>query len=156
MNSAHKKTFAFVPTPPTLPGLGLSFDIDSLEAPGATGSYNSNLSSKATTICAALTGAVSSPEQQLQAMELSKEKEEKEEEPQPPVLTAEQCANPGPGGGGYQFGFVHVKAVDDTGHDRMVGFKVRVAYRVGGKAYRGCEQRGSLGRPCICKLTRVG
>lgn len=26
--------------------------------------------------------------------------------------------------GGYEFGFVHVKAVDDTGHDRMVAMKV--------------------------------
>ncbi|KAG2439333.1 hypothetical protein HXX76_004692 [Chlamydomonas incerta] len=110
-------------------GLGLSFDIDSLEAPGATGSYNSDLSSKATTICAALTGAISSPDQQLQASEQAQadkaEQGRKEEASQPPALTAEQWANPGPGGGGYQFGFVHVKAVDDTGHDRMVGFKVR-------------------------------
>lgn len=27
--------------------------------------------------------------------------------------------------GGYDFGFLHVKAVDDTGHDRLVGLKVR-------------------------------
>ena len=28
--------------------------------------------------------------------------------------------------GGYEFGFVHVKAVDDTGHDRKPQMKVRV------------------------------
>ncbi len=27
--------------------------------------------------------------------------------------------------GGYSFGLLHVKAVDDTGHDRMVAMKVR-------------------------------
>lgn len=38
-------------------------------------------------------------------------------------------------GGGYSFGFLHVKAVDDTGHDRMTAMKV------GGAAglLLGCE-----------------
>jgi hypothetical protein len=29
------------------------------------------------------------------------------------------------GGGGFQFAFLHVKAVDDTGHDFLVKLKVR-------------------------------
>jgi 2,3-bisphosphoglycerate-independent phosphoglycerate mutase len=27
--------------------------------------------------------------------------------------------------GGFDFGFVHVKAVDDTGHDRLWGLRIR-------------------------------
>ncbi len=65
-----------------LAGLGMSFDMDSLDAPGARGDYFSALHSKADTIAAALVD------------------------------------------GGYDFGLLHVKAVDDTGHDRMVAMKV--------------------------------
>lgn len=69
-------------TLPVAAGLGLSFDIDALTAPGATGAYNSDFASKASTICRAVTQD------------------------------------------GYEFGLVHVKAVDDTGHDRLVSMKV--------------------------------
>lgn len=64
------------------PGLGLCFGLDSLEAPGATGSYDSHFASKAATAAAALVS------------------------------------------GGYDFVMLHVKAVDDTGHDRMLSMKV--------------------------------
>jgi len=30
--------------------------------------------------------------------------------------------------GGYQFGFLHVKAVDDTGHDFLLKMKVRFCF----------------------------
>lgn len=63
--------------------MGLSLGLDSLTAPGATGSYNSHFASKAATAAAALTQ------------------------------------------GGYDFVLLHVKAVDDTGHDRMLAMKVR-------------------------------
>lgn len=78
----HMKPCIVAPTK-IIAGLGISFDIVSLEAPGATGSYDSQFNAKAERITHALT---------------------KE---------------------GYEFGFVHVKAVDDTGHDRMVTLKVR-------------------------------
>ncbi len=89
----------------------MSFDIDRLEAPGATGAYNSALHAKAATVADALTG-VTLPEGQ----------------------EAQQGQGQGQGQGGagsqpyagYEFGFVHVKAVDDTGHDRMVAMKVGV------------------------------
>ncbi len=35
------------------------------------------------------------------------------------------------GAGAYDFAFLHVKAVDDTGHDRLVDLKVRGAGGVG-------------------------
>lgn len=54
-----------------------------LHAPGATGSYDSHLASKAAVAAGALAG------------------------------------------GGHDFVMVHVKAVDDTGHDRMLAMKVR-------------------------------
>eukprot|EP00775_Hariotina_reticulata_P006509 gene6509-6736_t len=66
-------------------GLGLSFDIASLDAPGATGSYDSHFASKAAVATAALVN------------------------------------------GGFDFALVHVKAVDDTGHDRMLTMKVEQA-----------------------------
>lgn len=83
----------------------MSFDIDRLEAPGATGAYNSALHAKAATIADALTG-VTLPEGQGQ------------DEQQGQGGGGSQCY------AGYEFGFVHVKAVDDTGHDRMVAMKV--------------------------------
>lgn len=60
----------------------MSFDMVAIEAPGATGSYNSALHAKASTMCDAMAS------------------------------------------GQYDFGFVHVKAVDDTGHDRMMAWRV--------------------------------
>lgn len=60
----------------------MSFDIDSHDAPGATGSYDSDFASKAATAAGLLTAR------------------------------------------GYEFVLMHVKAVDDTGHDRMVAMKV--------------------------------
>ena len=62
----------------------MSLDITAIEAPGATGYYNSAFHAKAATVCDALT------QQQ-----------------------------------GYEFGLLHVKAVDDTGHDRRVHSKVQ-------------------------------
>lgn len=61
----------------------MSFDIVSLDAPGATGSYDSHFASKA-------------------------------------AVAADALVNKG-----YDFALVHVKAVDDTGHDRMLAMKVR-------------------------------
>jgi 2,3-bisphosphoglycerate-independent phosphoglycerate mutase len=61
----------------------MSFDIEPLDAPGATGSYDSDFASKAAVACAALVS------------------------------------------GGFDFALLHVKAVDDTGHDRMLAMKVR-------------------------------
>ncbi|KAG2498895.1 hypothetical protein HYH03_003086 [Edaphochlamys debaryana] len=78
-------------------GLGLSFDIDALQAPGATGFYNSAFHAKTATVCDALTGRRADGS---------------------PSDTAAK-------GLSYGFGFVHVKAVDDTGHDRMMQNKVR-------------------------------
>lgn len=60
----------------------MSFDIVSLDAPGATGSYDSHFASKA-------------------------------------AVAADALVN-----GGFDFCLVHVKAVDDTGHDRMLAMKV--------------------------------
>jgi 2,3-bisphosphoglycerate-independent phosphoglycerate mutase len=60
----------------------MSFDIEPLDAPGATGSYDSDFASKAAVACAALVS------------------------------------------GGFDFALLHVKAVDDTGHDRMLAMKV--------------------------------
>jgi hypothetical protein len=61
----------------------MSFDIQPLDAPGATGSYDSHFASKAAVTCSALVS------------------------------------------GGFDFALLHVKAVDDTGHDRMLAMKVR-------------------------------
>ncbi|KAI3885209.1 hypothetical protein MKW98_002601 [Papaver atlanticum] len=85
-------------------GLGLSLGIDILEAPGATGDYRTLLTSIATAIAKALS---------------------------PPI---EKCPNvfvpgeaePEPGrANGYDFGFLHIKAIDDAGHDKASVFKVK-------------------------------
>lgn len=85
-------------------GLGLSLGIDILEAPGATGDYRTLLTSKATAIARAL----SAPLQSCPNVFVPGEDEHK------------------PGRvDGYDFGFLHIKAIDDAGHDKASVFKVK-------------------------------
>ncbi|XP_050381574.1 uncharacterized protein LOC126798607 [Argentina anserina] len=85
-------------------GLGLSLGIDILEAPGATGDYITLLTSKATAIAKAL----SAPLQSCPNVFVPGEDEHK------------------PGrSDGYDFGFLHIKAIDDAGHDKATIFKVK-------------------------------
>ncbi|KAL6136712.1 hypothetical protein ACLB2K_062007 [Fragaria x ananassa] len=85
-------------------GLGLSLGIDILEAPGATGDYRTLLTSKATAIAKAL----SAPLQSCPNVFVPGEDEHK------------------PGrSDGYDFGFLHIKAIDDAGHDKATLFKVK-------------------------------
>ncbi|XP_057482179.1 uncharacterized protein LOC130769059 [Actinidia eriantha] len=85
-------------------GLGLSLGIDILEAPGATGDYRTLLTSKATAIAKAL----SAPLQSCPNVFVPGEDEHK------------------PGrSDGYDFGFLHIKAIDDAGHDKASIFKVK-------------------------------
>ncbi|OIT00462.1 PREDICTED: uncharacterized protein LOC109228970 [Nicotiana attenuata] len=85
-------------------GLGLSLGIDILEAPGATGDYRTLLTSKATAIAKAL----SAPLQSCPNVFVPGEDEHK------------------PGRfDGYDFGFLHIKAIDDAGHDKASVFKVK-------------------------------
>lgn len=85
-------------------GLGLSLGIDILEAPGATGDYRTLLTSKATAIAKAL----SAPLQSCPSVFVPGEDEHK------------------PGrSDGYDFGFLHIKAIDDAGHDKASIFKVK-------------------------------
>ncbi|XP_019197309.1 PREDICTED: uncharacterized protein LOC109191178 isoform X2 [Ipomoea nil] len=85
-------------------GLGLSLGIDILEAPGATGDYRTILTSKAT----AIANALSAPLQSCPNIFVPGEDEHK------------------PGrSDGYDFGFLHIKAIDDAGHDKASVFKVK-------------------------------
>ncbi|KAK3217885.1 hypothetical protein Dsin_011855 [Dipteronia sinensis] len=86
-------------------GLGLSLDIDILEAPGATGDYRTMLTSKAVAIAKALSAPL---------------------HPCPSVFVpgGENKHKPGRPDG-YDFGFLHIKAVDDAGHDKASVFKVK-------------------------------
>lgn len=69
-------------------GLGLSLDIDILEAPGATGDYRTLLTSKA----AAIAKALSAPLQSCPSVFVPGEDEHKPGRPD-----------------GYDFGFLHIK-----------------------------------------------
>ncbi|KAG7552511.1 2-3-bisphosphoglycerate-independent phosphoglycerate mutase [Arabidopsis thaliana x Arabidopsis arenosa] len=85
-------------------GLGMSLGIDILEAPGATGDYRTLLTSKAIAIANALSAPLN---------------------PCPNVFEpAEDGHKPGRSAG-YDFGFLHIKAIDDAGHDKATLFKVR-------------------------------
>lgn len=85
-------------------GLGLSLEIEILEAPGATGDYRTLLTSKATAIAQALSAPV---------------------QPCPRVFVPGE-EDPRPGrADGYDFGFLHIKAIDDAGHDKASVFKVK-------------------------------
>lgn len=69
-------------------GLGISLGMDIVTAEGATGSYDTCLSSKAKAMCEAMTS------------------------------------------GDYDFGMLHVKAVDDAGHDRDLQLKVHLLEQI--------------------------
>nr|GMD01031.1 pentatricopeptide repeat-containing protein At3g29230-like [Ipomoea batatas] len=85
-------------------GLGLSLGIDILEAPEATGDYRTILTSKTTAIVKTL----SAPLQSCLNIFVPGEDEHK------------------PGrSDGYDFGFLHTKAIDDVGHDKVSVFKVK-------------------------------
>lgn len=85
-------------------GLGLSLGIDILEAPGATGDYRTILTSKAKAIAKALSAPL---------------------EPPPLVFVPgeEDCKDGRREG--YDFGFLHIKAIDDAGHDKATLLKVK-------------------------------
>ncbi|KAM7278667.1 hypothetical protein ACFE04_005801 [Oxalis oulophora] len=85
-------------------GLGLSLGIDILEAPGATGDYRTLLTSKATAIASALSAPLSSC---------------------PNVFVPGEDAHKPGRSEGYDFGFLHIKAIDDAGHDKATLFKVK-------------------------------
>ncbi|OAY57046.2 hypothetical protein MANES_02G064400v8 [Manihot esculenta] len=85
-------------------GLGLSLDIDILEAPGATGDYRTLLTSKVT----AMAKALSAPSQSSPNVFVPGEDEHKPGKPD-----------------GYDFGFLHIKAIDDAGHDKASLLKVK-------------------------------
>lgn len=85
-------------------GLGLSLGIDILEAPGATGDYRTLLTSKATAIAKALSAPLNSS---------------------PNVFVPGEDEHKPGRSDGYDFGFLHIKAIDDAGHDKAVVFKVK-------------------------------
>jgi 2,3-diphosphopglycerate-independent phosphoglycerate mutase len=81
-------------------GVGVTFGLDVLPVPGATGDYRSDLAAKA----AAVAGALD-------------------------PLSSTAAAAPSPSSSSsssYDFALLHVKAVDDAGHDRAVALKVRL------------------------------
>ncbi|CAN1167548.1 2,3-bisphosphoglycerate-independent phosphoglycerate mutase 1 [Linum perenne] len=84
--------------------LGMSLDIDILEAPGATGDYRTLLTSKATAIANALSAPVNST---------------------PNVFVPGEDEQKAGQSDGYDFGFLHVKTIDDAGHDKASIFKVK-------------------------------
>ncbi|KAH7532837.1 hypothetical protein FEM48_Zijuj04G0064800 [Ziziphus jujuba var. spinosa] len=85
-------------------GLGLSLGIDILEAPGATGDYRTLLTSKATAIAKALSAPLQSS---------------------PNVFVPGEDEHKPGHSDGYDFGFLHIKAIDDAGHDKASIFKVK-------------------------------
>ncbi|KAJ1443049.1 Metalloenzyme [Sesbania bispinosa] len=85
-------------------GLGLSLGIDILEAPGATGDYRTLLTSKALAIAKALSAPLQSCPQVF--------------------VPGEDDHKPGRSDG-YDFGFLHIKAIDDAGHDKASILKLK-------------------------------
>ncbi|XP_061362088.1 uncharacterized protein LOC133305861 isoform X2 [Gastrolobium bilobum] len=85
-------------------GLGLSLGIDILEAPGATGDYRTLLTSKASAIAKALSAPLQSS---------------------PRVFVPGEDEHKAGRSDGYDFGFLHIKAIDDAGHDKASILKVK-------------------------------
>uniref|UniRef100_A0A0D9XZZ2 Metalloenzyme domain-containing protein n=1 Tax=Leersia perrieri TaxID=77586 RepID=A0A0D9XZZ2_9ORYZ len=84
-------------------GLGLSLGIEILEAPGATGDYRTLLTSKGKAIAKALSAPLDTP---------------------PRVFVPGEDEYKSGKENGYDFGFLHIKAIDDAGHDKAVKLKV--------------------------------
>ena len=78
-------------------GLGLFLGIDILEAPGATRDYRTLLASKVKAIAKALSTLLGPP-------------------PNIFVPGKENCMSSH--SNGYDFGFLHIKAIDDAGYDK--------------------------------------
>ncbi|XP_021763490.1 uncharacterized protein LOC110728151 [Chenopodium quinoa] len=85
-------------------GLGMSLGIDILEAPGATGDYRTLLTSKAIAIARALSAPLNSC---------------------PNVFVPGEDEHKPGHSDGYDFGFLHIKAIDDAGHDKASVLKVK-------------------------------
>ena len=107
------RAFMIAPTA-IIAGLGMSLELDLVKVPGATGDYHTDLAAKARAAIetfAKRTGSSAA---------------------QPPARANESAAATagavasmdGHGAAPYEFGFVHVKAVDDAGHDRDIERKV--------------------------------
>lgn len=100
---SHSLKACMVAPTKIIAGVGVSLGIDILEAPGATGDYRTLLSSKAEAISAALAPVEGCVPNIIVPGE---------DEPKPGLET------------GYDFGFLHIKAIDDAGHDKAVWLKV--------------------------------
>ncbi|EFJ17030.1 hypothetical protein SELMODRAFT_268500 [Selaginella moellendorffii] len=101
-NEKHGLRSCMVAPTKIIAGLGLSLDIAILDAPGATGDYRTLLTSKANAIAKALAAPL--------------------ERPPNVFVPGEDDAKPG-WSEGYDFGFLHIKAIDDAGHDKAVKLK---------------------------------
>ena len=115
----------------------MSLGIDALDAPGATGSYDSDFASKAAVVrggmhacaahlawvlrhaCTPLCCTAVAWRQRLPRSAAVAAGPTPRMHAAPAMQACEALIS-----GGYDFALLHVKAVDDTGHDRMVAMKV--------------------------------
>ncbi|CAI5458911.1 unnamed protein product [Closterium sp. Yama58-4] len=112
-------------------GLGLSLGIDILHVPAATGDYRTCLASKAEAVAAALS-TVPPPLPPSKTKPTNQTDQNGRIDPIAPLIqSAPLISVPGEDdpregcGEGYEFAFLHIKAVDDAGHDKAVDLKVR-------------------------------
>ncbi|EKX49751.1 hypothetical protein GUITHDRAFT_157400 [Guillardia theta CCMP2712] len=110
------RSFMIAPTC-LIRGLGMSLEMDIVDAPGATGDYHTDLQSKARTALATF----------------------KKKTPE------------------YELGFVHVKAVDDAGHDKSAELKLKFLKKVDnmiGELAKGlAEIEQETGKPFVICVT---
>ncbi|CAI5980152.1 unnamed protein product [Closterium sp. NIES-65] len=112
-------------------GLGLSLGIDILHVPAATGDYRTCLASKAEAVAAALSTLPPHPAP-AKPEPTDRTDQNGQINPIAPIgRSAPLISVPGeddPREGcpeGYEFAFLHIKAVDDAGHDKAIDLKVR-------------------------------
>jgi 2,3-bisphosphoglycerate-independent phosphoglycerate mutase len=107
-HTVHNGVRGFVVAPTKIiAGLAMTLGLDVLEAPGATGDYHTDVASKLRTAAAGLAGGGDN---------------------EPKAEAGQQ--QPAPAASKYRFAFVHVKAVDDAGHDRDRALKVQWLERI--------------------------
>ncbi|EFA80865.1 hypothetical protein PPL_06454 [Heterostelium album PN500] len=104
------RAFMIAPTC-IIAGLGMSIEIDLVEAPGGTGDYHTDFDSKARTAAAAIKS------------------------------------------GKYDFGFLHIKAVDDAGHDKDADLKVRLLEKVDAMLAKIVDELGQAELEGVAKFS---
>ena len=136
-------------------GLGISLGIDRLEPEGTTGDYRTLFHRKAEAVAQAL---AQGPGAAAGAQRAAGTGAAAAETAAPAAAGSADAAGAGATATPYEFAFLHVKAVDDAGHDRLVALKARVppGMLACSSCLRGCPRILTSPLPACVPCVRLG